>query len=751
MSNTVFPDLNPSTESGTDLAEDLNDFKDAVMSGMTGTSRPIEMTAGGSWIDTTNEGSPNFYWIYNIYDGTNDIEIFRVDLATGIPIIQLTESLFSIKKVSADAVGPILKLIKNRIASSGQVVAGDVVGEIRFIGRANDASDPNVASIQVIATDTETSSASGSYMVWYTTPTGTTSAVEHMRLKEGLLGVGTQAADCVIHAKGVTGIKSEHSSDDAVGPKVTLQKSRIASTGAVQTSDVLGELDVKAKDSSSALSITAQVEATALEGHTSSNKGTIVKVKTMSTGTNTLSSKLEIGDKVESKVVLKVNSLEQVAQSISTAATIAALNTDDSIVEMTGSTATDIQGIDATGKTKTLLISNISSANVTLKHENGSASASNRIKLPKSQDVVIIPQQSYELFYSVTDSRWKLKASAAFDTLSPMTAAGDLPYGGVSGAVAVLPAGTDGQYLKQVSGIPAWANSAGASTKQLFTATGSTTGYVFATAAISVTAGATYTNNGQTFTVLSTLSSSTPLMCTGTGAPQASGTLTKATGSGPATIAFTAVQTLGTYTTPAGCTLLKITMTAGGGGGGGAGSTASNSHAGGGGGGAGTVIKWVTSPAGTYYYAVGTGGAGGTAGANAGTDGLDTYFDIPSGLWLRANGGIGGTASVAGTTTKISGQSGTFVASALRGDINMNGQIGMAGIIYGTTGAVGGLGGSCFLGTGGYGISLASGNSGGGTPRGYGSGGGGAISINGSSAAAGANGANGIIIVEEFY
>jgi hypothetical protein len=52
------------------------------------------------------------------------------------------------------------------------------------------------------------------------------------------------------------------------------------------------------------------------------------------------------------------------------------------------------------------------------------------------------------------------------------------------------------------------------------------------------TAGATYTNNGHTFTVVSTIVDGVALVCTGTGVPTTSGTLTLATGTGDSTIAF---------------------------------------------------------------------------------------------------------------------------------------------------------------------------------------------------------------------
>lgn len=48
-------------------------------------------------------------------------------------------------------------------------------------------------------------------------------------------------------------------------------------------------------------------------------------------------------------------------------------------------------------------------------------------------------------------------ASAAFNALSPMTTAGDLIYGGASGAGTRLPIGSTGQVLSVVAGNPAWA------------------------------------------------------------------------------------------------------------------------------------------------------------------------------------------------------------------------------------------------------------------------------------------------------
>ena len=65
--------------------------------------------------------------------------------------------------------------------------------------------------------------------------------------------------------------------------------------------------------------------------------------------------------------------------------------------------------------------------------------------------------------------------------------------------------------------------------------------YTFNCSSCNATAGCTYTNNGKTFTVVNTVSGSVTLVCTGTGSPQASGTLTKGVGTGDATITFSTV------------------------------------------------------------------------------------------------------------------------------------------------------------------------------------------------------------------
>lgn len=107
-----------------------------------------------------------------------------------------------------------------------------------------------------------------------------------------------------------------------------------------------------------------------------------------------------------------------------------------------------------------------------------------------------------------------------------------LPPAMIYGTSYVAPSNpaTPATYRALTLGIPALASSP-------------TTGFLFTVTAANATAGATYTNNTQTFTVLHTIAAGTSLYVTGTGAPLASGTLTKSAGTGDATITFSAVVT----------------------------------------------------------------------------------------------------------------------------------------------------------------------------------------------------------------
>src|ERR1700751_3133925 len=152
------------------LAGILTDFKDAFVSGFSGTSRPLNLQAGGMWIDSTNQSSPNYYWSFKMFTGSTDIEIFRISILNSIGGTLTADSSFEVEHIAADTAGAILQFIKNRVVNNAQVLSGDSVGEIRFVGTTNTGSNPTVAYFKFTATDDMTSSVNGGTFSLYSTP-----------------------------------------------------------------------------------------------------------------------------------------------------------------------------------------------------------------------------------------------------------------------------------------------------------------------------------------------------------------------------------------------------------------------------------------------------------------------------------------------------------------------------------------------------------------------------------------------------
>ena len=271
-------------------------------------------------------------------------------------------------------------------------------------------------------------------------------------------------------------------------------------------------------------------------------------------------------------------------------------------------------------------------------------------------------------------------------------------------------------------------------TNQKFATTGSTVGYLFTVSSANATTGATYTNNSNTYTVISTIAAGTLLWCSGASAPQTSGTLTKASGTGDATITFSAEVAYATYTTPTSPAplYLKVTTVAGGGG---AGDSSANPGGGsGGGGGGGAAIKYISSPSATYPYIVGVGGAHTQAGSAS-------YFGV--GL---AQANAGGSGISPGTSGSGGGGGSPGVGAVgdflLTGNAGGTGGTSLTGVAFGY-GGCGGMAASAYGGGGGAGVNNGSANVGGAN----GGGGGGVC----GGANSGGSGGNGIVVVEEFY
>lgn len=282
------------------LAAILTDFKDALMTGLAGTSRPSQLQAGGMWIDTSDQAAPTYQWIYKLWTGTVDVEVFRININSSYGGSLTASAIFQVQQISADTVGALTELIKQRVASNGQLLSGDTIGEIQFIGRTNTSTDPTVAYIKWTATDNQTSSIFGGTLSFYSTPDASAVITEHLKFIDGL---------------------------------------------------------------------------------------------------------------VEVPVPLVINALKLVSQNVATTPTIVQLSASKTVVEFTGATQTEIQGINSAHDSKEVTIHNRSTANVILRHQNGSAAASDRLKLVNALDFVIEPEACTTLYYCTTDERWKLKSS----------------------------------------------------------------------------------------------------------------------------------------------------------------------------------------------------------------------------------------------------------------------------------------------------------------------------------------------------
>lgn len=164
--------------------------------------------------------------------------------------------------------------------------------------------------------------------------------------------------------------------------------------------------------------------------------------------------------------------------------------------------------------------------------------------------------------------------------------------------------------------------------------------YTFIITSGSATVGATYTNNSVTFTVYATVASATQVVMSGNGAPAASGTLTKASGTGDSTLTFSAAKAP---------LYLKVRMVGGGGGSSGSGTSGT-----GGAGGAGGSTTFGSS---LLTAGGGSGGATSGGGGTVSTGGTATINSPAVGTGLTGGSG-GGADYSASTATYLMGSPG---------------------------------------------------------------------------------------------
>ena len=208
------------------------------------------------------------------------------------------------------------------------------------------------------------------------------------------------------------------------------------------------------------------------------------------------------------------------------------------------------------------------------------------------------------------------------------------------------------------------------------------------------------------------------------------------------------------YKPGTGCKAVYVECIGGGGGGGGAAASGVNqgcAGAGGGGGGyAAALLDPTTWTGAVREVGVGAGGPGGAPGGNAGGIGVASNFQDNGGLGLlvQATAGSGGSGGGIVSVPNLGSP-----AQAGRGGLGTDGQVllrgdwGNGGVVF-SNGGLGGKGGAAARGGGGGAGFFNAGP--GNTGEQYGGGGGGGVSTN-SGAQGGGNGAQGVVIITEYY
>lgn len=214
---------------------------------------------------------------------------------------------------------------------------------------------------------------------------------------------------------------------------------------------------------------------------------------------------------------------------------------------------------------------------------------------------------------------------------------------------------------------------------------------------------------------------------------------------------FQSVQiftTSGTWSRPDGVNYIKVSITGGGGGGGVGGGTDSTGHRAGAGGGSGdTEILYLdVTGISSVPVTVGAGGAGGNTADENGAAGGNTAF----GTHATAGGGVGGEEGYfsGNSVFRLGGAGGQTIVA---GDLSFPGTPGeMSGGDPGAPYTVSGNGAPSYWGGGGLRARSLNNSVAGGDGTAPGSGGAGGANNDSNSLSAGGDGADGIVVIEEF-
>jgi len=137
MSQVVWNTIDPFNTNGEELVTILTAFKDAVISGMKGPTRPTEIDPGGMWVDDSEEAGPDYLWKLTMWTGVVDVVLFVINIdsgtiapAGGVPITTTPDSIYGTDG-SGDPALYTLAFLRNEIDAA--VAALDIDWDIADI------------------------------------------------------------------------------------------------------------------------------------------------------------------------------------------------------------------------------------------------------------------------------------------------------------------------------------------------------------------------------------------------------------------------------------------------------------------------------------------------------------------------------------------------------------------------------------------------------------------------------------------
>lgn len=407
MSQNIYNFIDSSIVGGTELATILNDFKNAVVSGFCGPTRPTNLQANGYWIDDSQKVSNNLLF-FKLYTGTADVTIFTINASTNTATIPGTDNAFEIVRISEDTVGAVLTTTKKRVTASGAVKNGDNVGLWEVKAVVSGGTTLTVGRIRYVANEDLTGSSAGGYWAFEGTTTGQATPAEWARMVAGRLGLGVTAPAAALHVRSTTGIKNERVDDSTTAAKDVLRKGRVSGGGQVLSGDEIGHRDFNSTDNAGTEFTGARIVATADENHTATNRGTKVAIQAVKKGTNTLADVVEFAEgKMDTKgSTISMDGLEKKVQTFASVAESLALDAQKAFVEVTGTTAMVLKGISATSASKSFYLYNATNQNIIIANQAADATAANRIAVNGETSMTLQPGKSVEFVYRSSISRW---------------------------------------------------------------------------------------------------------------------------------------------------------------------------------------------------------------------------------------------------------------------------------------------------------------------------------------------------------